>query len=131
MSVTASPGISSIVSMTAKITPSSTGMASRRRRSANVSMASRCGGREAAAAASRRHRRSHSLACRLLVDPGLPEAQVVFHGMHGEPLHRGAGHHDLLGVVDGHPHHLLHEDVLDLAVELLALRLVQTPPCLL
>ena len=48
-----------------------------------------------------------------------------------KPLTLGPGDDDLLGVVDRDPHHLLGEDVLDLAVELLALRLVQAAARLL
>src|SRR5690242_4704769 len=96
--------------MTTKTTPSSTGLASSRRRTTKVSIAPTGGAGDDRA---------------LLVDPGLPEAQVVLDGMHGESLDRGAGDDDLLRVVDGDPHHVLGEDVLDLGIELLALRLIQ------
>src|SRR5713226_6810961 len=109
MRATASPGISSTVSMTTKTTPSSTGTASSRRRATNVSTA----------------------AGALLVEPDLPEPEVVLHRVHREALHAGPGHHDLLRVVHRDPHHLPGEDVLDLAVELLALGLVEAPPRLL
>src|SRR5262245_54579216 len=101
--------------MTTKITPSRTGTASSSRRTTNVSIARR--------AARRLHRAPAGPA--LLVEPGLPEPQVVLDGVHGEPLDGGARDHDLLRVVDGNPHHVLGQDVLDLGVELLALGLVQ------
>src|SRR5437016_2143475 len=113
MSVTASPGSRTIVSITTNTTPSRTGTASRRRRTTNVSM------------------RRRLPRARLLLDPGLPEGQVVLDGVDLEALHAGAGDHDLLGRVDGNPHHLLGEDVLHLAVELLALGLVEAPARLL
>src|SRR3990172_1452019 len=108
ISATASPGISSTVSMTTKTTPSSTGTASIRRRRRNVSIASG-----------------------LLVEPDLPQPEVVLHRMDGEALHRGLGGHDLLGGVHRDPHHLLGQDVLHLEIELLALRLVQAAARLL
>src|SRR5438552_9998927 len=112
MRVTASPGSRSIVSMTTNTTPSSTGTARRRRRAAKLSI--------------RRLRRA-----RLLVDPGLPEAQVVLDRVDAEALDGGARDDDLLGRVDRDPHHLLGEDVLHLAIELLALGLVEAPARLL
>src|SRR5215510_5943989 len=105
MRVTASPGKRSIVNMTTKTTPSRTGTARRRRRSTKVSI--------------RRLRRA-----RLLVEPGLPEGQIVLDGVDGEALDAGARDDDLLRRVHRDPHHLLGQDVLHLAVELLALRLV-------
>src|SRR5438874_906704 len=112
ISVTASPGSRSTVSMTTKTTPSSTGTARRRRRSVNVSI--------------RRLPRAP-----LLVEPGLPEGQVVLDGVDAEALHRGARDDDLLGRVHRDPHHLFREDVLRLSVELLALGLVLAPARLL
>src|SRR5258705_13640786 len=112
MRVTASPGRRSIVSMTTNTTPSSPGTARRRRRTTKVTI--------------RRLPRP-----RLLVQPGLPEGQVVLDGVDGEALHADAGDDDLLGRVDRDPHHLPGEDVLHLAVELLALGLVQAPARLL
>src|SRR5882724_11003768 len=67
----------------------------------------------------------------LLVEPGLPERQVVLDGVDVEAFHVRARGNDLLRRVDGDPHHLAREDVLHLAVELLALRLVQASPRLL
>src|SRR5687767_13391917 len=104
MRVTASPGSRSTVSMTTKTTPSSTGTARRRRRATNVSI-----------------RRLRPVP--LPVEPGLPEGQVVLDRVDGEALHAGARGDDLLGRVHGDPHHLPGEDVLHLAVELLALGL--------
>src|SRR5262245_38620147 len=112
MRVTASPGRRSIVNMTTKTTPSKTGTARRRRRRTKVNI--------------RRPRR-----VRLLVEPGLPEGQVVLDGVNGEPLHSGAGDDDLLGRVHRDPHHLLGQDVLHLAVEFLALGLVEAAARLL
>src|SRR5216110_89428 len=112
MRVTASPGSRSIVSMTTKTTPSSTGTARRRRRTTNVSI--------------RRLRQP-----RLPVEPGLPEGQVVLDRVDAEALHAGARDNDLLGRVDGNPHRVPGEDVLHLAVEPFALRLVETAARLL
>src|SRR5262245_7000992 len=98
MSVTASPGKRSTVNMTTNTTPSSTGTARRRRRSTKVSI--------------------RRLRARLLVEPGLPEGQVVLDGVDGEALDVGARDDDLLGRVHRDPHHLLGQDVLHLAVEL-------------
>src|ERR1700752_4286361 len=109
---TGSPGRRSMVSITTNTTPSSTGTARRRRRRMNVSI--------------RRLRRS-----RLLVDPGLRQRQVVLDGMDLESLDVGPRDDDLLRRVDRDPHHLLDEDVLHLAIELLALRLVEAPAGLL
>src|SRR6185369_3523611 len=106
------PGSRSTVSMTTNTTPSSTGTARRRRRTMKVSI-----------------RRLPD--ARLLVEPGLPEGEVVLYGVDVEALHVGACDDDLLRGVHGNPHHLLGEDVLHLAVELLALGLVEAAPRLL
>src|SRR5437899_12890043 len=131
MSVTASPGRRSIVSMTTKITPSSTGTARRRRRVTNVSNQQAWGAPTwppipPAFGAPRGTR-----GAPLLVEPGLPERQVVLDRVDGEALHAGAADDDLLGRVDRNPHHLFGEDVLHLAVEFLALGLVEAPARLL
>src|SRR4029453_16197382 len=110
--VTASPGKRSTVSMTTNTTPSSTGTARRRRRTRNVNIP--------------RLRRAS-----LLVDPGLREGQVVLDRVDVETLHGGTRGDDLLRRVDRDPHHLLADDVLHLAVELLPLGLVQAAPGLL
>src|SRR5205814_6367083 len=106
MSVTASPGSRSIVSITTKTTPSSTGTASRRRRTTNVSI--------------RRNSRvpPPGRGARLLLEPGLPERQVVLDGVDLEALDRRARRDDFLRRVDRDPHHLLGDDVLHFAVEL-------------
>src|SRR5262249_26533295 len=67
----------------------------------------------------------------LLLEPGLPERQVVLDGVDVETLHAGARDDDLLRRVDRDPHHFLADDVLHLAVELLALGLVEAAPRLL
>src|SRR5205823_7051680 len=113
ISVTASPGSRSIVSMTTNTTPSRTGTANRRRRTTNVSI-----------------RRAPHVTSSLL-DPGLPERQVVLDGVDLEALHAGPRGDDLLRRVDRDPHHLLGDDVLHLGVELLALGLVQAAARLL
>src|SRR6266496_108712 len=99
-----------MVSMTTKTTPSRTGSASRMRRVTNVSIPP---------------------PPRLLVEPGLPEAQVVLDRVHDEALDARARHHDLLGVVDRDPHRLAPDAVLDLGVEAVALALVHAPARLL
>src|SRR5262245_66210183 len=91
--------------MTTNTTPSSTGSASSRRRATNV-----------------------STAATLLVDPHLSEPEVVLDGVDGEALDVGPGHHDLLGVVDRDTHHLPGQDVMGLAVEIIALGLVEVAP---
>src|SRR5207245_1320303 len=99
---TASPGTSSRVSMTMKTTPSRTGTASSSRRSANVS------------------------------DPATPsrgEGSTPPGGRRSP--YGGARGDDLHGVVDRDPDHLLRQEVLSLAVETLALALVQAAPRLL
>src|ERR1700730_8402229 len=107
MRATASPGISSTVSMTTKTTPSSTGTARSSRRATKVST---------------------TTAPVLLVEPDLPQPEVVFDRVHREALDPGPRHHDLLGVVDRDPHHLAGQDVLRFTILLLALGLVQVAP---
>src|SRR5262245_27379153 len=143
MRATGSPGIRSMVSMTTKITPSSTGMVSTRRRTMKISMGQagaggrRRGDRPTPEGRAARRRPAPSGASpappraareSLLVDPGLPEAEVVLDRVDDVALDVGPGDHDLLGVVDRDPERLLREDVLYLAVDLLPLRLVQAPP---
>src|ERR1700687_3570514 len=120
MRATASPGMSSTVSITTNTTPSKTGTANSRRRAMKVSTS-----------AARRPSRPRHYCQPLLVEPDLSEPEVVLDRMHRETLYARAGDDDLLGIVHGDPHHLPGEDVLRLGVELLALGLVHAPARLL
>src|SRR5262245_30430859 len=92
--------------MTTNTTLSSTGTARRRRRTTKVSIRRR-------------------LASRLFLHRGLPEGQVVLDGVNREAFHGGAGDDDLLRRVHGDLHYFPGQDVLHLAVELLAFGLVE------
>src|SRR5262245_24865898 len=137
--------------MTTKTTPSSTGTASRRRRVTNVSICGDGGPRNGPpyhsseggyaplglprprvrSAPGNPWRSSIAGPPMLFIEPGLPEGQVVLDGVHGEALHARARDDDLLRRVHRDPHHLLGQDVLHLAVELLAFRLVEAAARLL
>src|SRR5262245_7523808 len=171
INATGSPGMRSSVSMTTKITPSSTGMVSSSRRTTKISIAQtgagtatgrgwrrRGPGTPGAPVGPLRHRaatpgvaaggervteprrvrgesatgpaaRGRAGTRRLLVEPGLPEAEVVFDRVDDETLDAGFRKDDLLGVVDRKPARILRQDFLNLRVHLLPLRLVQAPPC--